>query len=111
MATTASEAHTSESTEGKPARKTPAERKEALGRAVQRQVSLGARVESQADYQAVLSTAHRFNHLLRFVTLGRGDAKHRISVSVDESGNTTSSRALTVTRTLAAAAVQGAKCG
>ena len=68
MATTASEAHTSESTEGKPARKTPPERKEALGRAVQRQVSLGARVESQPDYQAILSTAHRFNHLLRFVT-------------------------------------------
>jgi hypothetical protein len=89
MATTVSEPQTSESTEGEAAPKTPAERKEALGRAMQRQVSLGARVESEADYQAVLSTTRRFNRLLRLVTLGHADAEHRISVSVDESGNTT----------------------
>jgi hypothetical protein len=88
MATTVSEPQTSDSTNVAPARKTPDERKEALGRAVQRQVSLGARVESQADYQAVVSTARRFDRLLRLVTLGHADAEHRISVSVDESGNT-----------------------
>jgi hypothetical protein len=88
MATTVSEPQTSESTNGASPPKTPDERKEALGRAVQRQVSLGARVESQADYQAVLSTSRRFNRLLRLVTLGHASAEHRISVSVDESGNT-----------------------
>jgi hypothetical protein len=63
-------------------------RKEAPGRAVQRQVSLGARVKSQADYQAILLTGHRPNHLLHLVTLGLWGGEHRTSVSVDESGNT-----------------------
>lgn len=88
MATTVPELPTSVSTEGTTTRKTPDERKEALGRAVQRQVSLGAQVESQADYQAIVVTGHRPNHLLRLVTLSLWGGEHRTSVSVDESGNT-----------------------
>ncbi len=87
MATTVSEP-SSVSTEGVTTRKMPDERKEALGRAVHRQVSLGARVKSQADYQAILLTGHRPNHLLHLVTLGLWGGEHRTSVSVDESGNT-----------------------
>ena len=51
-------------------------------------VSLGARVKSQADYQAILLTGHRPNHLLHLVTLGLWGEEHRTSVSVDDSGNT-----------------------
>jgi len=87
MATTAPELPTSVSNGGVRTRKAPDERKEALGRAVQRQVSLGARVESQAEYQAVLVTGHP-NHFLHIVTLGLLGGEHRTSVSVDESGNT-----------------------
>jgi hypothetical protein len=87
MATTVPEVPTSVSTEGVTTRKPP-ERKEALARAVQRQVSLGARVESLADYQAILVTGHRPNHLLHLVTLGLWGREHRTSVSVDEAGNT-----------------------
>jgi hypothetical protein len=50
MATTALALRTSVPTEGATRRKAPDERKEALGRAVWRQVSLGARVDSQNDY-------------------------------------------------------------
>jgi hypothetical protein len=88
MATTVSELPTSDSADGEPARKTPAELKEALGRAVQRQVALGARVESQADYQAIVVTGGRPNRLVQLATLGFAGAEHRTSVSVDESGNT-----------------------
>jgi hypothetical protein len=78
----------SAATEGLTAGKNPDERKESLGRAVDRQVSLGARVESQADYQAILITGHRPNRLVQLVTLGFAGAEHRTSISVDESGNT-----------------------
>ena len=88
MATTALALRTSVSTEGATRRKAPDERKEALGRAVQREVSLGARVDSQNDYQAILVSRHRPNHPLRLVTLGFWGGEHRTSVSVDESGNT-----------------------
>ena len=88
MATTVPDLPTSVSNGGVRAPKAPDERKEALGRAVQRQVSLGARVESQADYQAIVVTGHRPNHLLHLVTLGLLGGEHRTSVSVDESGNT-----------------------
>jgi hypothetical protein len=88
MATTVPDLPTAVSDGGVTTRKAPDERKEALGRAVQRQVSLGARVESQADYQAILVTGHGSNHLLHFVTLGLWSGEHRTSVSVDESGNT-----------------------
>jgi hypothetical protein len=87
MATTGS-VPTSVSNGGVRKRKAPDERKEALGRAVQRQVSLRARVKSQADYQAILLTGHRPNHLFRLLTLGLWGGEHRTSVSVDESGNT-----------------------
>jgi hypothetical protein len=53
MATTVPDLPTSVSNGGVRTRKPPDERKEALGRAVHRQVSLGARVESQADYQLI----------------------------------------------------------
>ena len=89
MATTVPDLPTSVSNGGVPTRKAPDERKEALGRAVQRQVSLGARVKSQADYQAILLTGHRPTHLLHLVTLGLWGGEHRTSVSVDEAGNTT----------------------
>jgi len=79
---------TSVSNGGVTTSKAPDERKKALGRAVQRQVSLGARVESQADYQAILVTGRRPNHLLHLLTLGLRGGEHRTSVSVDESGNT-----------------------
>ena len=88
MATTASGLSTSVSNGGVTTRKAPDERKDALRRAVQRQVSLGARVESLADYQAILITGHRPNHVLRLLTLGLWGGEHRTSVSVDESGNT-----------------------
>ena len=88
MATDIPNLPTSVSNGGVRTPKAPDERKVALGRAVQRQVSLGARVESQADYQAVLVTGHRPKHLLHLVTLGLWGGEHRTSVSVDESGNT-----------------------
>jgi hypothetical protein len=87
MATTFS-GSSSAATEGPAAGKTPDVRKESLGRAVQRQVSLGARVESQADYQAILITGRRSNRLVRLMTLGFAGTERRTSVSVDESGNT-----------------------
>jgi hypothetical protein len=88
MATTALALRTSVPTDGATRRKAPDERKEALGRSVRRQVSLGARVDSQNDYQAILVTGHRPNHLLRLVTFGFWGGEHRTSVRVDESGNT-----------------------
>jgi len=83
-------------------RKAPDERKEALGRAVHMQVAQGARVESQGDYQAILVTGHRPNHILHLiltlVTLGLWGivwiavaalgGEKRMSVGVDEWGNT-----------------------
>ena len=83
-------------------RKTPDDRKEALGRAVHTQVAQGARVESQGDYQAILVKGHRPNHMLHLiltlVTLGLWafvwigvvafGGESRMSVGVDEWGNT-----------------------
>jgi hypothetical protein len=85
-----------------PARKSADERKEALARAIHTQVAQGARVESQSDFQAILVTGHRPNHLLHFfiglVTLGiwwlvwigiaLAGGEKRMAVSVDEWGNT-----------------------
>ena len=88
MATTVPDLPTSVSNGGVTTRKAPYERKEALARAVQRQLSLGARVESQADYQAIVVTGHQSNHVLHLLTLGLWGGEHRTSVSVDESGNT-----------------------
>jgi hypothetical protein len=88
MATTVPAPRTSVPTEGATRRKVPDERKEALVRAVLRQVSLGARVDSRNDYQAILVTGHRPNHLHHLLTLGFWGGEHRTSVSVDESGNT-----------------------
>jgi hypothetical protein len=83
-------------------RKSPDERKEALGRAIHTQVAQGARVESQGDYQAILVRGHRPNHMLHLVlsivTLGLWlfvwlgviafGGEKRMSASVDEWGNT-----------------------
>jgi hypothetical protein len=83
-------------------RKSPDERKEALGRAIHTQVAQGARVESQGDYQAVLVRGHRPNNMLHlfltivtfglwlFVWLGLAafGGEKRTSTSVDEWGNT-----------------------
>ena len=88
MATTVPALRTPAPAEGATTRKVPDERKEALVRAVLRQVSLGARVDSQSGYQAILVTGHRPNHLLHLVTLGYWGGEHRTSISVDESGNT-----------------------
>jgi len=88
MATTVPALRTSVPTESATRRKAPDERRETLERAVRRQVSLGARVDSQSDYQAILLTGHRPNHVLHLVTLGFWGREHRTSVSVDESGNT-----------------------
>jgi hypothetical protein len=77
---------------------TDAERRGALDGAVRRALEKGARLESRADYSAVLVVANRPNHglhlVLSIVTLGiwlltwllivrRGD-EARIEVSVDE---------------------------
>ena len=88
MATTVPALRTSVPPEGSTRRKAPDEWKEALGEAVHRLVSLGARVESQGDYQAILVTGHRLNHVLRLATLGFWGGEHRTLVSVDESGHT-----------------------
>ena len=83
-------------------RKSSDERKEALGRAIHTQVAQGARVESQGDYQGILVTGHRPNHMLHLVltivTLGLWvfvwlgiiafSGEKRMSASVDEWGNT-----------------------
>ena len=50
-----------------PIRKTPDERKAALAGLIAQQVAQGARVESQSDYQAVLVTGHRVNHVLHLI--------------------------------------------
>ena len=87
---------------GEVTRKGPDERKEALGRAVHTQVAQGARVESQGDYQAILVTGHRPNHILHLIltvfTLGLWGfvwlgvvllgGERRTAVGVDEWGNT-----------------------
>ena len=86
--TTVPDLPTSVSNGGVRRQEAPDERKEALGRAVERQVSLGARVESQAEYQAIVVTGHPPSHLLHRLTLGVWGGEHRTSVSVDEAGNT-----------------------
>ena len=88
MATTVPAQRSPAPTEGATTQKAPDERKEALGRAVERQLSRGARVDSQGDYQAIVVTGHRPNRLLDLVTLGLWGGEQRTSVSVDESGNT-----------------------
>ena len=65
-----------------PTRNAPEERKAALARAIGLQVALGARVESQGDYQGFLLKGERPSHLLVL-----GD-ESRMSVAVDEWGNT-----------------------
>lgn len=42
-------------------------RKEQLAHRVAQAVNRGARVESQSDYQAVVVTGRRVNHLLHFI--------------------------------------------
>lgn len=79
----------------------PEERKALLARHVAQSVARGARVESQSDYQAVLVTGRRVNHVLHFLigvfTLGLwwiiwlvlalvGGEKRQL-IEVDEFGN------------------------
>jgi hypothetical protein len=84
------------------ARKSPEQRKELLARAVANQVRQGWRVESQMDYQAVLVTGQRVNHILHLiltlVTLGLWaivwivlafiGGEKRMVIEVDEYGHT-----------------------
>ena len=49
------------------AMKSPEERKELLARAVANQVRQGWRVESQTDYQSVLVTGSKPNHILHLI--------------------------------------------
>ena len=46
---------------------TPEERKAALANRIAQAVHRGARVESQSEYQAVVVTGRRVNHLLHFI--------------------------------------------
>lgn len=48
-------------------RKSADERKQLLAQTLQTQIAGGARIESQSDYQAVLVSGHRVNHLLHFL--------------------------------------------
>jgi hypothetical protein len=81
--------------------KTDAERKGLLANTLQGQVAGGARIESQGDFQAVVVSGHRTNHLLHFLigvfTLGLwwivwffiaifGGEKRRM-INVDQFGN------------------------
>ena len=50
-----------------PQRKTPDERKAMLARHIASRLAQGRRVESQADYQAVLVRGRRPNHVLHLV--------------------------------------------
>jgi hypothetical protein len=88
MATTVPDPPTARSDSGVTTPKAPDQRREDLGRAVQRQISRGDRVESRGDYQAILVTAHRPNRLLHIVTFGLWGGERRTLLSVDESGNT-----------------------
>lgn len=84
------------------ATKSPEERKALLAQAVANQVRQGWRVESQTDYQAVIVTGQRPNHILHLiltiVTLGLwgivwiaiaifGGEKRGV-ITIDDYGNT-----------------------
>jgi hypothetical protein len=84
------------------ATKSPEQRKELLARAVANQVRQGGRVESTSDYQAVLVTGSKPNHILHLiltlVTLGLWaliwigvailGGEKRMVIDIDEYGNT-----------------------
>ena len=84
------------------ATKSPEQRKELLARAVANQVRQGGRVESQTDYQAVLVTGQKVNHVLHLiltlVTFGLWGivwiilafigGEKRVVIDIDEYGNT-----------------------
>ena len=87
-------------------KKTPDERKELLARLVSSRISLGRRVESQSDYQAVLVAGKPVNHILHLIltiiSLGiwgiiwlalvaLGGEKREV-VQIDEWGNTSVAR-------------------
>lgn len=88
------------------AAKTADERKAALARLIAQQVAQGARVESQSDYQAVLISGRRVNHLLHLVLtvltaglwllvwiyLAVTGGEKRSMAQVDEWGNATLTR-------------------
>lgn len=81
--------------------KTAEERKELLARTIAGHVAQGWRVESQSDYQAVLVTGHRVNHVLHliltiitaliwgivWIALVIFGGEKRALVAVDEFGN------------------------
>src|SRR5262245_50240098 len=54
-------------TEATVATKSPEERKEMLARAVANEIRQGCRVESQTDYQAVVVTGQRPNHIMHLI--------------------------------------------
>lgn len=82
-------------------KKTLDQRKELLGRAIQGPIASGYRIESQSDFQAVLVTGHRVNHLLHFfiglftlgiwwlawIVIAIVGGEERQMVLVDEFGN------------------------
>ncbi len=84
--------------------RTADERKTILARALQHQCSVGGRVESSSDFQAVVVFGQPVNHLLHFLigvfTIGAwwivwlllalGSRRTRRSIFVDESGRVTS---------------------
>lgn len=84
------------------AMKSPEERKELLARAVANQVRQGWRVESQTDYQSVLVTGSKPNHILHLIltllTLGFWaivwialavfGGEKRMVIEIDAYGNT-----------------------
>jgi len=79
--------------------KTPDERKAALGRNIATQLARGFRVDSQSEYQAVLVTGHRVNHVLHglltlftvvwgfvWIYVAATGGEERILVEVDQYG-------------------------
>lgn len=80
----------------------PEHRKAALAQAVAREVAAGARVESQAEYQAILVRGKRPNHVLHliltlitfflwapvWIVLAIVGRERRIILNVDEYGQT-----------------------
>jgi hypothetical protein len=84
------------------ATKLPEQRKELLARAVANQVRQGWRVESQTDYQSVLVTGSRPNHVLHliltlvtfglwaivWIALALLGGEKRMVIDIDEYGNT-----------------------
>lgn len=87
--------------ENMPVKKSGQERKALLAQALQTQVVSGGRIESQSEFQAVIITGRRVNHVLHlligfitfflwwivWIVLALSGGEKRKLVSVDEFGN------------------------